>query len=398
MIRSSVAVILLLLTALAAQGQGFSALARLDPDRSGLDGQDVVLHISQPVPYRVFTLDNPARLVLDFREVAFDRLNPETFKSTLIKDVAAGRFQEGWTRFVAELSGPYGVAKAGMSTEQSDGSAVVRVSLTLTTPEAFAAKSGPPPSRAFGDIQARPAQRPTPRDGPMRIVLDPGHGGIDPGAIRDGVNEADLVLGFARELREALVRQGGYEVRLTRDADEFVSLEARIALAKRAQADLFLSIHADAVSQGIARGAQIFTLAEEASSRALELLAERHDRGDLLAGVDLTGQADEVALVLMSIARMETQPRTDALAQALVDGLIGAGVRLHKRPLEHGAFSVLKAPDLPAALIEIGFMSSPEELKKLQSPEWRAQAISGLVAGVQAWEAQDKARRALIRQ
>lgn len=402
-----IAILSLLLAALAGPvaAQGLSALARLDPERSGIETEfdgwtTLTLTISQPVPFRVHTLADPARLVLDFREVEFGALSTEMLgDSTSITGLRHGPFQAGWSRLVLDLAGPLAVDQAGMTTGAADGSARISVVLTPVDAEVFAELSGAPLSRAFPqpDKVQRPATRPN-DDGRFTIVLDPGHGGIDPGAIHGGVNEADLMLTFARELKEILVRSGEYEVILTRNSDEFVSLESRISIARRAHADLFLSLHADAVTEGVARGAQIYTLSDSASSRAAKLLAERHDRGELLAGVDLSQQDDRVARVLMSMARTETAPRSRALAAALAEGLDEAGIRLHKRPLEEGGFSVLKAPDLPSALVEIGFMSSPGELEKLQSADWRAKAAQGLTAGVAAWQEADAVHRSLIRQ
>ncbi len=386
---------------LPAGAQDLFALARLDPERSEIldrtDGFDLILTISQPVPYRVTLLDEPPRLVLDFREVDFERLRVGGLGfSEAVHAVRHGAIQAGWSRLVIDLAGPYAVETAAMDTSAEDGSARIDVAVRLTDQATFASRA----MTVVPDIQdpAESVSTAPSDDGVLTVVLDPGHGGVDPGAIHEDIHEADLVLTFARELREALVRAGGFEVVMTRDADEFVSLEARIDVARRASADVFLSIHADAVSEGIARGAQVYTLSAEASSAASAKLAERHNRADLLAGIDLTGQDDEVARVLMSLARTETTPRTDALADALLDGFRQAGVKLHKRPREYAGFSVLKAPDIPSVLVEIGFMSSPSELKKLQNPDWRHAAATAVVDALQAWAEDDRAQAPLRRQ
>ncbi|NDR56444.1 N-acetylmuramoyl-L-alanine amidase [Aliiruegeria sabulilitoris] len=385
---------------LASVAQGLFAVARLDSERSEIvshpDGFDLVLTLSQPIPYKVTTLADPSRLVIDFREADFGSLRGgDLGVSPAVTAVRHGLIQAGWSRMVVDLDGPYAVQSAGMETESTDGSARIEIVLRETDPTSFAAHAGPSIQAAPPAIE--PAAR-GPDDGVLTVVIDPGHGGIDPGAVRGDVHEADLVLSFALELRDALLRAEGFDAILTRTKDEFVSLEARIDVARRANGEVLLSLHADAVSEGIARGAQIYTLSEEASSAASAKLAERHDRADLLAGVDLSGQDDEVARVLMSIARTETSPRTDALAEALLEGFRKADVRLHKRPLEQAAFSVLKAPDIPSVLIEIGFMSSPKELEKLQNPEWRAAAQGAIVDALKAWDAQDRARAAVKRQ
>jgi N-acetylmuramoyl-L-alanine amidase len=229
------------------------------------------------------------------------------------------------------------------------------------------------------------------------VVLDPGHGGIDPGAERDGHTEADLMLTFARVLKEEFLRQGGALVVLTRDEDGFVPLETRISIARAAGAHVFLSLHADALAEGQASGATLYTLSDEASDKAAAKLAERHDRDDLLAGVDLTDQDDLVAQVLMDMARTETAPRIDRLAGALEGAIKAEGLPMHRRPRQAGGFSVLKSPDIPSVLIELGFLSSSRDMRRLTDPEWRARMARAIRAGVMAWAAEDAALATLPR-
>ncbi|MDJ0825478.1 MAG: N-acetylmuramoyl-L-alanine amidase [Rhodobacter sp.] len=382
---------------------GLTGLARVDPAGSAVQdvggGVELVLALSQPVPYRVFTLDAPPRLVLDFSEVAWDGLDAGAFdRAEAVSAVAVGAVRPGWSRMVLELTAPLAVREAGMAT--GDG-AVVRVGLHEVGLEAFAAVAGAPDSALFRlpePVRDLPPPRRRPvGDRPVVVALDPGHGGIDPGAERGGVVEAELMLTFARELREVLLR-AGFEVVMTRDADIFVPLEARQSLARAQGADVFLSLHADAIAEGRASGATIYTLAETASDIASEKLAERHDRADLLAGVDLSDHDDEVAGVLMDLARVETAPRSDRLADALVQGLSQNIGRLHKRPRLEASFSVLKAADLPSVLIELGFMSSERDLQNLVSPEWRAKAALGIRDALRVWAADDAAEAALLRQ
>uniref|UniRef100_UPI0018E46071 N-acetylmuramoyl-L-alanine amidase family protein n=1 Tax=Roseovarius salinarum TaxID=1981892 RepID=UPI0018E46071 len=248
-----------------------------------------------------------------------------------------------------------------------------------------------------------PAARAEPRrrqrgNRPLRVVLDAGHGGIDPGAERDGTTEKALMLTFARELREELLRAGGFEVIMTRDADRFVSLERRVAAAHRARADVFLSLHADALREGVAHGATVYTLSDSASDKASAKLAERHNRADMLAGIDLSGQDDVVADVLMDLARAETAPRADRLSRALVLGVKEGGLPLNSRPRRAAGFSVLKSPDIPSVLFEVGFMSSPRDLKNLRDPDWRARMAVALREALQAWRIADAAAAELVRQ
>lgn len=202
------------------------------------------------------------------------------------------------------------------------------------------------------------------------------------------------MLTFARALKEALLRDGRFTVVMTRDDDVFVPLEARISIARAAGATVFLSLHADALAEGEAQGATIYTLSDEATDEAAQTLAERHDRDDLLAGLDLSAQDDLVVTVLMDMARTDTAPRVDRLATALEAAIKAAKLKMHRHPQQKAGFSVLKSPDIPSALLEVGFLSSSRDLKRLGDAEWRGKMAAALVAGLGAWADEDAAIRA----
>lgn len=392
--------------ALPAWAQTFSGLARIDAEQSriteaGRKAVQISLSLSQGVPYRLFTLDEPRRLVLDFQEVDWSGLDSETLVQTdRIPSAKFGTYVPGWSRMVLQLSEPLEISQAAIDLDEVSGGAQLEVLLEPTSAEAFAAGAGAPydPRWDLPDAADVPVIAERGSDAPLVVVLDPGHGGIDPGAEVGLVIEKHLILGFARELRELLLRSGGFEVILTRDADYFVSLERRIALAHEAGADAFISLHADSLAEGLAHGATVHMLSEEASDIASAKLAERHDRDDLLSGVDLSNADDEVTDILLDLARQETQPRTRALATALVDGMTQQGGPMNRRPLRSASFSVLKAADIPSVLIEIGFLSSPRDLKNLQDPEWRAAMAVGIRNGLVNWRKKDQEQRALVRQ
>lgn len=395
-----------LATSLPTRAHELSALARLTEapvleDRWG-GGVALSLRLTQPVPYRLFTLNDPPRLVVDFSELDFTGADGAAMAagSEAVLSVGHGLWRPGWSRMVLELAAPLAVEQAGMETAGA-GVAELYIQLAATDAGSFAASAGAPPSAVFADQPGRdlpPARRRQTGEGPLVIVLDPGHGGIDPGAEAGGVVEANLVLTFALELRELLLRTGGFEVVLTREDDRFVPLETRVTIARRAGADVFLSLHADALAQGRAHGATVYTLSDEASDLASQALAERHDRGDLLAGVDLSRQDDEVALVLMDMARRETAPRSENLAAALVEGIHSATGSTYKTPQMQAGFSVLKAPDIPSALIELGFLSSSADREKLTDPAWRVRAAEGIRDALLYWAIEDAAAAARLRQ
>jgi len=380
----------------AVRSEDLSALARILPGSLVSDVGDTVeltLSMTQGVPYRVFVLDSPKRLVLDFNELDWTGLSAEVFDlSDNIASVRTGPVQAGWSRMVMDLEKPLKIETAWLDTADPLA-AKLRITLHPTSEREFVAKARMPPElRENWPVAAdlpNPKRRQT-GDGPLVVVLDPGHGGIDPGAESDGAVEAEMMLIFARELEEILLRTGYFKVVLTRTEDVFVPLETRVSVARKVGADVFISLHADALVEGRATGATIYTLAEEASDAASQKLAERHDRGDLLAGVDLSAQDDVVAGVLMEMARIETTPRSEMLADALVQGL-SKNTRMHKRPRLWAGFSVLKAPDIPSVLIELGFLSSPRDRARITDPGWRKSAAEGIRDALIDWAEADAA-------
>ncbi|APG47436.1 N-acetylmuramoyl-L-alanine amidase [Phaeobacter porticola] len=390
-------------------GQGFSGLARIEVAQTSAkdsrSGAGLTLGLSQGVPYRLFTLDGPPRVVMDFQEVDWGGLEAETLiTDDGIKAAQFGTYVPGWSRLVLELARPMQIETAAMNVDPVTADARLTVALRDTTAEEFAAHTGAP-NDARWDLPA-----PTPmltrdaRDSlaPLLVVIDPGHGGIDPGAeaFIQGrlVQEKDLMLQFAIELGEMLVRSGQFNVQLTRDDDYFVSLERRIALAHQAKADLFLSLHADSLSEGLAHGTTVYVLSKDASDAASATLVERHERGDLLAGTDLSQADDRVTDVLLDLARLETHPRSEALAGAMVSGLKAQGGAMNRRPLREAGFSVLKSADIPSVLVEIGFLSSPRDLANLMDAAWRENTARGILNGLLSWRIADESSRSLVRQ
>ena len=378
--------------------QDLSVLAKLDVGgtsfvQAGSD-LDIVLALSQPVPWRTRVFADPPRLVMDFREVDFAGVFAVPIKTDHIKAVRAGIFRPGWSRLVLEMDGPYLISQAAMGT----GGAQVHVIVHLkpADPKAFArAAAQPEPANWALPTPEAPSLKPDRKSGPMVIVLDPGHGGIDPGAERSGQSEAKLMLSFARQLKELLLREGVFKVVMTREEDVFVPLETRISIARAASADVLISLHADALEEGEAVGAVIYTLSKDASDVAAATLAERHDRDDLLAGVNLAGQDDLVATVLMDMARTETAPRTARLAVALEEAMTSADLKMHRIPLQSAGFSVLKSPDIPSVLIELGFLSSARDLARLTDEKWRARMAGAIRDGVMIWAQEDAALQGL---
>jgi N-acetylmuramoyl-L-alanine amidase len=390
--------------ALAVPAAAQEAVARLDVAKSLLRdvhrGLAMDLYLSQPVPYRVFTLDDPRRLVLDFRDIDWRGVSREGLRNAnRATDVRFSALRPGWSRMVVELAGPMVIRAAGMTVQGDGGATRLRVVLDDATPEQHAARAGAPPDPGWDMLSALDGSLPAAPDSDPRVVvvLDPGHGGVDPGAERDGLKEADLMLSLAREIAAAMAQDTTLHPVLTRSADIFVPLDARMTIARTARADVLLSLHADALELDQAAGAAVYTLSQQAADGASERMAERHGQGDLIAGVDLSGQDDTVAHVLMEMARLETAPRSGRLAEALVKGLQASGARLNNRPRREAMLAVLTAADFPSVLIEVGFLSNARDRATLATPEGRAPIVAGIVQALRSWAADEAARAPLMR-
>ncbi|MBT8413983.1 MAG: N-acetylmuramoyl-L-alanine amidase [Boseongicola sp.] len=350
------------------------------------------VEMSQPVPWRVHTLDGPPRLIVDFAELVWES-DPD-IQSGSVLDVNSGAFRPGWSRTVVVLREPLAVDAAEMQV-MPDGTAVLALQLLPTTAEAFREQVGIDPVEIEPVIVAPP-----PASGVLRVALDPGHGGIDPGAEDGDLQEADLMLAFARELKEALLRTGRFEVVMTRERDVFVPLSARMTRARSAGADVFLSLHADSLDEdnGVASGMTVYTLAENVTDAAALRLAERHAQNDILAGVDLAGVEDEISVVLMDLARRETSPRSEALAEMIVAGFRSHELAVNSNPHRSGGFTVLKAAEVPSVLIELGFLSSERDRALLLSQEWSARASEAVRDALLQWADEDYLMRQGLRQ
>jgi len=228
--------------------------------------------------------------------------------------------------------------------------------------------------RADGSKPSKPRRR--------VIVLDPGHGGVDPGALSHrGTSEKTVVFKFAQVLAEHLTKTGRYRVAMTRNKDTFVRLKDRVRIAREKEADLFIALHADSLKRGDARGATVYTLSENASDREAGALAAKENRADIIAGVDLGGESDEVTGILIDLAQRETKNQSVYFAKTLVKSMDRI-TRMTSRPHRSAGFRVLKAPDVPSVLLELGYLSSLRDEALLRSHAWRSKTSEAIVRAI----------------
>ncbi|MBX9875383.1 MAG: N-acetylmuramoyl-L-alanine amidase, partial [Beijerinckiaceae bacterium] len=239
-------------------------------------------------------------------------------------------------------------------------------------PEAAPATAAPVPPKPTGETR-------------QTVVIDPGHGGIDPGAVVAAIAEKNVVLAFGAKLKEQLEASGRYRVLMTREDDRFVPLAERVGIARAAGADLFISIHADSLTQAQeVRGATVYTGSERATDAEAARLAAKENQSDAVAGLDASEDTQDVAGILMDLAKRETRTFSSVFARNLVETL-GGSVKMHKVPLRSAGFRVLSAPDVPSVLIELGYMSSPKDAELLNSAEWRIKAVTAVAAAVDGY-------------
>lgn len=348
-----------------------------------------VLDLTEEVELGAFTLSDPYRVVVDLPAIDF-RLPQDAGSSGrgLVRNWRYGQFAEGRSRVVLDVTGPVRIDKAFVLPAIETQPARLVLDLLKTSQAAFdeeLKRSQLDRDRA-NEAPVKKADQLTPPDRTRRekplIVIDPGHGGVDSGTVSaSGVMEKDIVLAFARRLQERLERTGKVAVLLTRTDDTFLPLSARVQFARDHTADLFLSIHADSEHVGSVRGATVYTLSDKASDQEAAALAAKENASDLIAGLDLQQEADDVTDILVDLTRRETRNFSTAIANDLVADL-AAATRMIKNPKRSAGFQVLRAHDVPSVLLEIGYLSNEQDEQLLASDEWRLRVADAIAQSV----------------
>lgn len=399
----------------------------------------MVIDLSEVKSFRAFAMENPWRMVIDMPSFDWNVGNIGRAQGASVTSVRQGALQPGIGRIVIDFQHPIKIDSAFILPRDAGNNKPDRlvIDFARTTPQGFAAAHGkifgtlqvpgdgnpvmssatssvpqnipePITTEAVAEIESLPVPEPITtaaivpvperkpaNDAPLKapssgkkplIVIDAGHGGVDPGALgANGVYEKQVTLNMARALKEELESTGRYRVMLTRDKDTYLKLYKRVDFARRNHADLFISLHADSIGKSNVSGASVYTLSEKASDEQTALLADRENRADLMAGMDLDTNDEQVATILVDLTMRDTMNQSKFFANKLVGHMDNGEIRMLENPHRYAGFAVLKAPDIPSVLIEMGFMSNPKEAAQLSKPEYRRTLARALVKGIDGY-------------
>jgi N-acetylmuramoyl-L-alanine amidase len=351
-----------------------------------------VMDLSRKIDLHAFTLADPYRVVVDVPQVTFKLpLKAGQSGRGLIKAFRFGLMMEGGSRIVLDVTKPVRVDKAFVMDAADGDPARLVLDLVPTDRQSFlheiAVEDRLLAAQPLPQSESK-AKSPEKITDPRPLVaLDPGHGGIDTGTVAPtGEMEKDIVLDFAKRLRARIEQSGKYRVLMTRSDDTYIPLDERVRIARNAGAALFVSIHADSLphKEGTAQGATIYTLSNKASDAQAAELADKENGADVIAGVDLKSEPNDVAGILIDLAQRETKTFSMQFARDVVGDMKGVA-RLHKEPIKSAGFRVLKAPDVPSVLIELGYVSNREDLKSLMSDGWRDHMADSIAKAIDTY-------------
>jgi N-acetylmuramoyl-L-alanine amidase len=357
-----------------------------------------ILDLDRKIDVRAVLLGDPYRVVLDIPQVSFNLpAGIGMAGKGLIRAFRYGLVMPGGSRVVFDLTGPVKIENSYVLDAANGQPPRLVVELVSVEKSAFKATPDEPKpelrpaladaSAAVMGAVAAATKRAASNDRRPVVVIDPGHGGVDNGTVAaSGENEKDIVLEFAKALRERVEKSGKFRVVMTRDDDTFIQLADRVKIARNETAALFVSIHADALpkAEGDAQGATIYTLSDKASDAEAEKLAESENKADAIAGINLTEEPADVADILIDLTQRETRTFSSRFAKTLASEM-KAVARMHKHPLKSAGFRVLKAHDVPSVLVELGYVSNKDDLQHLLSESWRSKTVGSVAQAIDSF-------------
>ena len=402
--RNGIAAAALALTVLGASATGVRA------DGPAVTGARIgeqpgqtrfVLDLTGPTSFQAYLMADPYRAVVDLPELEWRLPLAAISGRGLITAMRYGLFKPGTTRLVLDLAGPAVIAKSFTLSPLGESGHRIVLDLKPASREELLAVARAAISPAAGPPQVAPASPrgpalsplAAPRRNPTKrvVAIDPGHGGIDPGALgADGAFEKEITLAHAQALRRALIATGRYDVVMTREADMFLALRERIRVAQAGSAEMFISLHADTLTDRSIRGGTVYTLSEHASDAEAAALATRENRADTLAGVDLSDHSQQVAQILIELTQRVTMNASAVLARDLVEELSAVTTLMHNTHRFAG-FAVLKSPEVPSVLVEMGYLSNRQDERQLKDTQFRARMAAAMVKAIDRYFASEQA-------
>jgi len=363
------------------------ALAALTYKMAGDDLRTrVVINFDRKPEVSELLLDAPCRLVIDLPETVFAFDKSSLAPKGLVDDVRYGLMSRGRSRLILTLKGPFAVQNLVVEKNETDPGYRLVIDLATASRDKFKAAVAAREQALKSAILAPEdpvAAAPRSSNHRFTVVIDPGHGGIDSGAQgTDGTLEKNVVLAVGDRLRDILARNGRVKVIMTRDSDVFLSLSERVRVARMAGADLFVSIHADSIHVASLRGATVYTISDKASDALAQQTADSENLADSVAGVPLENEPPAVADILLDLTLRETHSFSIQFAEDVVQALDTGGINLINRPHRSAGFRVLKAPDVPSVLVELGYLSNSQDEKLLNDPDWRDRAAGDIANAV----------------
>ncbi|MGH7005815.1 MAG: N-acetylmuramoyl-L-alanine amidase, partial [Alphaproteobacteria bacterium] len=350
----------------------------------------VVINFDREPDISTMLLDRPHRLVVDMPKAVFAFDKKSVGPRGIIDDVRYGLIDSTRSRLILTLKGPFAVERLDViKNDNSPGYRLV-ADLVASSDRQFAADlktqnattASTETTETHDRVGAAPSSQAGKAPKPFTVVIDPGHGGIDSGAeSTSGIREKDVTLMFAQQLRDQLGTIPGLRVEMTRSDDTFLRLAERVRIARQHEADLFISLHADTINRGNIRGATVYTVSDKASDAEAHAMADRENRSDAVAGIAFDNEAPEIADILMDLTRRETHTFSLSFAKAVVKSL-RKDINMINNPHRFAGFQVLRAPDVPSVLVEIGYLSNAEDEKLMLDPAWRTHVAELLAVAV----------------
>ena len=371
-----------LLASMALGGTAVAASINGAVIEMGANGAErVVFGTDSPVTVaKNFTLPSPERVVVDIPHArATGIVLPAHYTGSLIRNLRFGQFDASTSRLVIDVAVPVRITKAA-----PEGTNKLVVEIVPVAPVAPVTTAPAAPISPFAVLETPTPPTVAEVKKPL-IVIDPGHGGQDPGALgKQSTREKNVTLAMAKAVKNGLLRTGRYRVLLTRETDVYIPLQGRVDIARRAKGDVFISLHADSNPRPEARGLSVYTLSDTASDEEAAALAEQENKSDIIAGIDLDTADEDVASILIDLTQRETMNKSAILADTLVREL---HPKITKLPSTHrfAGFRVLKAPDIPSILVEMGFLSNATDERLLASREYESLITTSIIAALDSY-------------